>query len=645
MNNKIKILLLLTVVALAGIPQAMAFGSFVTDPPVTAGSRIDGSVSGKCNLCHLNPAGAGTRNQFGNDFLNNGFSFTAIANIDSDGDGFTNAVELAALTFPGNASDHPPPAVISIVPSSLIAVSPNNFAVSVFVDPAGNPTHGVQFDLTFDQGFVRAEIIGGIPNVTQGNFLVQGGATTTFTAAGAANGPVTVSGSINDASNVSTPGNFAVINFITQGLGTSSLNLSNVNVSSPSGGSIPAIVNNGSVTVVNPVFNVNLTVDNATKSTLINTNATYVLTVNNTGNVPDTFNLAPSQNPQGAAIAALNASSITLNAGAIGTVLLNVTNATPGNFVVNVTATSVGDPAVTATVTTNTSVTTEPPVLTEITITPSNASVIVGNTTTFTAAFIDQFGNPFPATVTWSSSNGTVGGINATTGVFTASVAGTTTITATNATTGKFGTTSVTVTTELPVLTEIIVTPATAVLSVGGIQTFNAVPKDQFGNAFPAIVTWNSSNPTVGTINATTGVFTANASGTTTINATNGSIVGNATVTVVIAAINSFTLPVATGSLLGLINASVNVTNSDTTSQNFMVHVSGVDAAGNSLVGNTLVMNLLPGQTANVSVQLPIPQLTPKGDYTLFAAIWKSTDFPAGPQIIVSTVSGKATVV
>ncbi len=92
----------------------------------------------------------------------------------------------------------------------------------------------------------------------------------------------------------------------------------------------------------------------AARITTSNTNATYVLTVTNIGQLPDTFNFA-IQNPQDA-IAGLNISSIALDAGMSGTALLNVTSAVPGSFAVNVIATSQVDPAVNATISTTTRV-------------------------------------------------------------------------------------------------------------------------------------------------------------------------------------------------------------------------------------------------------------------------------------------------
>jgi len=86
------------------------------------------------------------------------------------------------------------------------------------------------------------------------------------------------------------------------------------------------------------------------------------------------------------------------------------------------------------------------PLLTYITISPVTVSVDTGQTTTFTASPKDQYGNAINETVTWSSSNTTVGTISST-GVFTAASAGTTTIIATS---GNVVSNPATVTVRLP---------------------------------------------------------------------------------------------------------------------------------------------------------------------------------------------------
>ncbi|MFA6171534.1 MAG: Ig-like domain-containing protein [Patescibacteria group bacterium] len=69
------------------------------------------------------------------------------------------------------------------------------------------------------------------------------------------------------------------------------------------------------------------------------------------------------------------------------------------------------------------------PVLTAINLTP--AVVAVGATHQFTASPLDQFGNPIAATLTWTSSNTTVGTVNGS-GLFSALAAGPATVTATS---------------------------------------------------------------------------------------------------------------------------------------------------------------------------------------------------------------------
>jgi hypothetical protein len=175
------------------------------------------------------------------------------------------------------------------------------------------------------------------------------------------------------------------------------------------------------------------------------------------------------------------------------------------------------------------------PVLTTITVSPATASKLVGGTQAFTAAGFDQNGGSIsisPATV-WSSTNTTVGTIDSATGVFTALEPGITTIIATNGTDGTvLGMASATVITQGDLgLTTITVSPSTASVAVNGTQTFTATALDQLDNIISAIFSWVSSNPAVGTIDAT-GKFTALSAGTTTITATNGTISGSASVSV-----------------------------------------------------------------------------------------------------------------
>jgi len=93
-------------------------------------------------------------------------------------------------------------------------------------------------------------------------------------------------------------------------------------------------------------YGVNLTVDKETKPTVAGVNATYILTVNNTGNVADNYTLSVD-NPDNATVAELSTYTITnLTPSENFAVLLNVTNETAGTFRVNVTATSVGNTSV-----------------------------------------------------------------------------------------------------------------------------------------------------------------------------------------------------------------------------------------------------------------------------------------------------------
>jgi hypothetical protein len=118
------IFLLAAVFSQGNVRKATANSSDIANAeskyPSIVGSRID-----TCALCHtssipsLNPYGAAYKAS-GRNIA----AFGAIESTDSDGDGFTNLQEIVALTFPGDASDHPAPPTATLPPPTSTQAPP-----------------------------------------------------------------------------------------------------------------------------------------------------------------------------------------------------------------------------------------------------------------------------------------------------------------------------------------------------------------------------------------------------------------------------------------------------------------------------------------------------------------------------------------
>jgi hypothetical protein len=173
-----------------------------------------------------------------------------------------------------------------------------------------------------------------------------------------------------------------------------------------------------------------------------------------------------------------------------------------------------------------------------IIVTPNPVSVQTNGTQQFIAVGKDAGGDDLTITPAWSVVNGG-GSIDANTGVFTAgAVAGTfsSTVKATSGTVSGFATVTVTVTAPVPSLATITVTPNPVSVQTTGTQQFVATGRDGNGSIFLITPVWSVISGG-GTINPTTGLFTAGAVAgtfTNTVQATSGAISGTATVTVTV---------------------------------------------------------------------------------------------------------------
>lgn len=170
-----------------------------------------------------------------------------------------------------------------------------------------------------------------------------------------------------------------------------------------------------------------------------------------------------------------------------------------------------------------------------VTVTPASAAVAPGQTVQLTAELRSASGHLITGrTVTWSSASSAVATVSET-GLVTAVSSGAAVITATCE--GKSGSATVTVN-AIPVAS-VVVTPASAAISVGGTAQLTATAKDANGNVLSGRTPiWSTSDAAVATV-TTAGVVTAVAVGAATITAVVEGKSGSSSITVTAATVDA----------------------------------------------------------------------------------------------------------
>ena len=156
-------------------PKAEAVPGYLTSFASTYPAAT--TLSSSCLICHTTAsASPSTRNPYGSAY-GSGHSFTAIANLDSDGDTFTNITEINANTYPGNAASVP--AGTNTAP---VAVN-DSYSVAAGATLTVNAATGVLANDTDAQGTTLTAVLGAGPSTGTFSLNSNGGFTYTPTIA------------------------------------------------------------------------------------------------------------------------------------------------------------------------------------------------------------------------------------------------------------------------------------------------------------------------------------------------------------------------------------------------------------------------------------------------------------------------------
>ena len=198
-----------------------------------------------------------------------------------------------------------------------------------------------------------------------------------------------------------------------------------------------------------------------------------------------------------------------------------------------------------------------------ITVNPTGKTINATESLQFSAVVVDQYGQTITVPLTWTLNPVDAGSITSV-GLFTAANTANGFVKVIASAGGKSGNTTVTVLPLVP--TSLDLTPTNPKVSIGSTRQFTAVVKDQLGNTLinPQL-TWASSTTSIGKIDGTTGLFTANAAdaGTTTITVkcTNYPLITTSTlVTVQLKTAQSITIAPTSTTLVSTQNTTLTTT-------------------------------------------------------------------------------------
>lgn len=195
-----------------------------------------------------------------------------------------------------------------------------------------------------------------------------------------------------------------------------------------------------------------------------------------------------------------------------------------------ITAVSPGSAIITATVEGKSGVgaiTVLPAPVASVAVSPTSATLVVGQTVQLEAQPRDASGRPLVGrTVTWSTNRSDIATVTSS-GIVAAVSAGTATVTASSE--GRSG--AATIVVQAPSVSRVEVTPTSATIDVGGSFGLTATVYDSRGNVVPgAAVVWASSDTRIAIVDS--GRVYGVADGTVVITATSGDKAGTASIRV-----------------------------------------------------------------------------------------------------------------